>query len=164
MAKWMYDGDMNVENGGSYYNLDSLKWGYVDVISVEPAAWLEAKDTNNIYYVSTKSIAMHTKNIRNWFDVVKMYGYSNLHVEPFGDDRIMMYNGPFHLSNNPISLNDTQFLLWLAIVHNETGHNVEADDQGEYVVIGKNPAVLNGATRLKASASIERYVKKEYLI
>jgi hypothetical protein len=57
--KWYYQGDMNIEHGGSFYCLEGLKDGYAEAIRVYPCSDAGAQD--NCWWVDVHTINMPSK-------------------------------------------------------------------------------------------------------
>lgn len=53
---WHYQGDMNIEHGGFFYNLKTYADGYVDYVSVEPFS--DAGGQDNGFWIETGSVTI----------------------------------------------------------------------------------------------------------
>lgn len=60
--KLYYNGDINIEHGGYFYNLDNVKWGYVDVVRVTPCSDVGAPD--NQFWVDRLVVNLKTDPVK----------------------------------------------------------------------------------------------------
>lgn len=51
-----YNGDVNIEHGGTYYALDTFKYDYVDAVRVTPCS--DAGGPDNVFWVETVTIIL----------------------------------------------------------------------------------------------------------
>ena len=67
-----YNGDVNIEHGGYFYNLENIEWGYAECVRVTPCSDAGAPD--NCYWIE-----LLTVNIPDKADKIKSaldsYGY-----------------------------------------------------------------------------------------
>ena len=54
---WFYSGDINIEHGGVFYNLDPFEDGYVDAVRLQPCS--AAGGPDNCYWIEHLSISIH---------------------------------------------------------------------------------------------------------
>jgi hypothetical protein len=58
-ARIFYMGDRNIENGGYFYTLENMKWGYADVVRVTPCS--DAGAADNCYWVESLTVNIREK-------------------------------------------------------------------------------------------------------
>ena len=49
-----YSGDVNIENGGYFYSLEGVKWGYVNAVRVVPCS--DAGGPDNCYWIDEMTV------------------------------------------------------------------------------------------------------------
>lgn len=54
---WFYSGDVNIEHGGHFYNLDPFEDGWVDVVRLQPCS--DAGGPDNCYWIEHLSVIIH---------------------------------------------------------------------------------------------------------
>lgn len=59
--RWIYCGDVNPENGGYWFNIAGLQWGYVDAVRVTPMA--DAGGPDNQFWIESLTVNMPTNEI-----------------------------------------------------------------------------------------------------
>lgn len=69
---WYYQGDVNLENGGTFYCLDEVRWGYAEAVSV--MCCKEGGAQSNCWWISENVINMDCStatigNILKWAGV-----------------------------------------------------------------------------------------------
>ena len=56
--RFFYNGDRNIENGGYFYSIDTLKWGYVEAVQVTPCS--DASGPDNQFWIERITINIPT--------------------------------------------------------------------------------------------------------
>ncbi len=56
---WHYTGDKSIEHGGTFYNLDNWRWGYVVAWRVTPCT--DAGGPDNLFWIEELTVNIDTK-------------------------------------------------------------------------------------------------------
>lgn len=84
---WHYNGDVNIEHGGFFYDLSTFEQGYVDVVRVVPCS--DAGGPDNYFWLQKLNAVIYsTRPFAGKGDTIEMRrAHRALHQEQYTDER-----------------------------------------------------------------------------
>jgi hypothetical protein len=148
MTRWKYMGDVSLEYGGTFYDFSSFKDGYVDAVEVTDLD--SAAGFRGAVMIERKSIIIDETRVRQSLSVI---GASFLE------------NGDIDDNGRIVAKGTAQHRFIQAYACQVYGHC----DTDSHVIVQlerDGPMQCDGwkaKKRLRANASLERYVRREFL-
>ncbi len=139
--KWRYEGDVNLECGGTFYKNDLKNWienDYVEVVAVAPCS--DAGGPDNCFWIERNTVIRKK-------DTVSVFGFS------WDEDLLISSSGDV-LDNPELVLQEACF-----------AYGSYDREHCEMIQIGKSEKVegFNPDYVLRGNCTLENYVKQKFL-
>ena len=148
MAQWFYNGDINLQCGGFFYRLGNWQHGYVDCVRVTPCS--DAGAQSNAFWIEALTVIIPADD-EAIKDVLSICGYH--------PDELTGVERKHRIVDACMAYGRYDPANCFPLHHSET---VQIGKIDPYFDSRQNDPVIQTVT-LRANASLERYVRREFL-